>query len=75
MILIDQLEMLIDQARAGGRVPLMVRVLPEKLSILEADAEARQVLGRGTIFGIPYEPHLNPNGQGVVLTYRDALPE
>jgi hypothetical protein len=28
----------------------------------------------GTIFGIPYEPHPNANGQAAVLIYKDSLP-
>ena len=72
MTLIGQLEDLIDQSRAEGRVPLLIRVMPEKLAILEADADARQVHGRGTIFGIPYEPYVNPGGQSVALVHNEG---
>jgi len=75
MTLIDQLESLLNQARAEGRGPLLIRILPEKLPILEADADAREVLGRGTIFGVPYEPYVNPKEQAVVLVYNDTLLE
>jgi hypothetical protein len=73
MTLIGQLEDLIDRSRAESREPLLIRVMPEKLAILEADADARQVLGRGTIFGIPYEPHPNANGHGVTLIHKEGL--
>lgn len=75
MILLDQIESMIERSRDEGRQALLIQIMPEKIPIVEADAEARHVLGRGTIFGIPYEPHPNANGQGAVLTYKDTLPE
>jgi hypothetical protein len=75
VILLDQIEGMIERSRDEGRQALLIQIMPEKLPIVEADAEARHVLGRGTIFGIPYEPHPNANGQGAVLIYKDSLPE
>lgn len=75
MTLIDQLEDLIEQAHEEGREPILVRIMAEKIAIVEADADARQILGRGTIFGVPYEPYQNLDGQGVTLVYKDSLPE
>jgi len=75
MTLIDQLEDLIEQAHEEGREPILVRIMAEKIAIVEADADARQILGRGTIFGVPYEPYHNLDGQGVTLVYKDSLPE
>jgi hypothetical protein len=75
MTLLDQLESMVERSLSEGRQPLQIQIMPTKIAEVEAEAEARQVLGRGTIFGISYEPHFNPKGEGVILTYRDSIPE